>query len=104
MEINEELPEQRTIYLCVDEDGKKKEVSLETDDDGFINISDVSIGLLGQQGQYVSRYVDGILEGYPKLGQGLRVEGDSENYYSMKIHKDDVIKFVDKYKDYRKMK
>ena len=98
-----EPTEQKVTFKYINEDGQEKEKIFETDENGYVDFGDVSRALLGQQSQYVSRYVDGILEGYPKLGEGLHVEGNSEDYHSMKIHKDDVTEFVGRYKDYRKM-
>ena len=77
--------------------------TFEADKDGFVNFGDVSRRLLGKQAQYGSRYVDGFfgVDDYPKLGEGLRVKGDSDNYHSMKIHKDDIDEFVRRYNDYQ---
>lgn len=80
---------------------KLKIPDFETDDQGYVNFGDVSLGVFQQQSQYVTRYVDGLLEGYPKLGEGLRIEGKSDNPYTMKIYKDDIPEFVKRYKKYR---
>jgi hypothetical protein len=47
-----------------------------------------------EQCQYASRYVDGKLPGYPALGQGLRFQGDTRDYHSLRIHRGDVEEFV----------
>lgn len=68
--------------------------------EGFVNFGDVSRKLMGFQCQYGSRYVDGKIEGYPNLGEGLRFSGDTNMYHSLKIHKDDVKEFMRRYKEY----
>lgn len=68
----------------------------------FVNFGDVAVDRCGEQCQYVSRYVDGRISGYPALGEGLRFEGDPKDYHDLKIHRDDVSEFVRRYKDYQK--
>jgi hypothetical protein len=67
----------------------------------YVDFGDVSRGRLGQQCQYGSRYIDGRIEGYPNLGEGLRFQGRPENYHSFKIHRDDVEEFVRRYEAYQ---
>jgi hypothetical protein len=55
---------------------------------------------LNEEGQYVSRYVDGAL-GCPNLGDGLRFEGDPIYFTTFKIHKDDVEVFIRRYLAYK---
>ena len=74
--------------------------------DEYVDFGDVSRQQLGEQCQYGSRYIDGYLEGWPNLGEGLRFKGyDSNgrvnNYHEMKIHKDDVAEFVRRVKAYQ---
>lgn len=90
-------------FTFTGEDGKEIKRTYEIDEKGYVSFGDVS-GFLGQQSQYVCRYVDGMMEEYPKLGEGLRIEGTSDEYHFMRIHKDDVLEFVSRYKDYRGMK
>lgn len=88
--------EQKATFKYIDSDGEEK--VFETDENGYVDFGDISRTLLGQQSQYVSRYVDGKMEGYPKLGEGLQFKGDSEDYFSMKIHKNNVMEFIKRYK------
>lgn len=71
--------------------------TFEADKDGFVKFGDVSRRLLGKQAQYGSRYVDGAFGEYPKLGDGLRVKGSSDDYHNLLIHKDDIDEFVNRY-------
>ena len=70
------------------------------DEKDYIGFGDVSRGKLGLQCQYGSRYVDGVLEGWPCLGYDLRFLGSTNSYHSLKIHKDDVQIFVDRHAKY----
>ena len=71
------------------------------DDKDFVNFGDMCRSRLHQQCQYGSRYVDGRIPGYPNLGKGLRFKGESSEYYSIKIHKDDVEEFIKRVEQYR---
>ena len=72
------------------------------DADGYVSFGDVARTLLGQQCQYASRYVqDWDDESYPNLGKKLRITGNPANYHSLRIHADDVDKFVELYRQYR---
>lgn len=66
----------------------------------YVNFGDISRDRLEIQCQYGSRYVDGVIPGYPNLGKRLRFEGDCNNYHSLKIHIDDVEEFVKRYFEY----
>jgi len=88
MEFKEKPLEQKPIF--------------KSDKDGFVNFGDVSRELLGKQCQYGSRYVDGAFGEYPKLGEGLRITGNSDNYHEIRIHKDDIDEFVRRYNAYQK--
>lgn len=68
-------------------------VSLQADNDGMVSLGDVARQVLQQQAQYVSYYLTGVA-GYPKLGDGLRIQSDGFNYHSNRIHKDDAVEFV----------
>lgn len=74
--------------------------SFQADKDGFVSFGDVSRQLLGKQAQYGSRFVDGAFGEYPKLGEGLRVKGNSDDYHNLKIHRDDIDEFVKRYREY----
>jgi hypothetical protein len=79
---------------------EEREARLERE--GFVNFGDVARGLLGQQSQYASRYVDGKIDDYPNLGEGLRFDGLAYDYHALAIHKDDVDEFVKRVKEYKK--
>lgn len=76
--------------------------------ESFIRFSDIVRDALEMNLQKASWYVGGFKEfkngemvEYPSLGKGLRFEGDSiMNPNSLKIHKDDVEKFVKRVRDY----
>jgi hypothetical protein len=68
----------------------------------FVNLWDVARKILNQQSQYASRYVDWKIEWYPNLGEWLKFTWNSSDYHSLKIHKDDIIEFVNRVKSYNK--
>lgn len=82
-------------------ESKGQEVNFETDSDGFVGFGEVSRQLLGKQAQYGSRFVDGAFGEYPKLGEGLRIVGNSDDYHNLKIHIDDINEFVKRYVAYQ---
>ena len=67
--------------------------------DEYVSVGDVCRGRLGMQCQYGSRYLDKRFEEhqYTFLGDGLRVLGNCNDYHSMRIHKDDVETFVERW-------
>ena len=74
-----------------------------TDENGYVSFGDLSRRILKKQGQYGVRYAFEDAEGdYPNLGEGLRIIGDPGNYCDVKIHKDDIHEFVDRYNNYQK--
>jgi hypothetical protein len=83
----------------------------EFNDGGYSSFGDFCRSRLGQQCQYGSRYIDGRLEGYPNLGEGLRFNNgkgyngqtrdlDASDYHSVRIHRDDMDEFERRYKAY----
>ncbi len=68
---------------------------------GFVDFGDVARNLMMMQSQYGSRYVDGAIEGYPKLGEGLRIQGDPRNYHSLEIHPEDIEDFMLRHSAYQ---
>ncbi len=75
----------------------------EYDADDYVDFGTVSRDLLGLQAQYGSRYLDGRVES-PNLGIGLRYEcknEDCSNYHFIKIHKDDIGRFVSRVYAYK---
>lgn len=61
----------------------------------------ISHRFLDQQSQYGSRYIDGMIDGYPALGIGLRISGDTKEYHEIGIHPEDVDEFVGRVYAYR---
>lgn len=68
----------------------------------YIRLGDLT--KLGQT-QYTSRFVNPNEklhnDGTPYFDE-IRIKGDPDNYHSLKIHKDDVRKFVEKWFEYQK--
>lgn len=63
----------------------------------YVDFGDVSRSRLRKQTQYGVRYVNGDVD-YPQHGNGLRFLGlDSPNYHDVKIHRDDVEIFVQRF-------
>jgi hypothetical protein len=58
-------------------------------------------GLLHQQAQYASRYIDGEIEGYPNLGQGLDIDDDPNNYHAIAVAPEHAQELVDRIIAYR---
>jgi len=54
------------------------------------------------QTQYASRYADDLFPDYPNFGKNLKLKWDCSDYYSMKIHVDDIDIFVKKVLEYKK--
>ncbi|MFA6446131.1 MAG: hypothetical protein WCW14_02675 [Candidatus Paceibacterota bacterium] len=87
--------ENKRIY----ESYEDRQVRLERE--GFLKFGDAVRGPLGgMQSQYASRYVNGMLGEYPNLSEGLRFDGNPEDYHELAIHKDDVVEFVRRVKEY----
>ncbi len=68
------------------------------DEQGFVKFPPIA-ACLPMQSQYACRYADGQL-GYPNLGAGLRFSGDNDMGYWLKIHKNDVDKFLSRVRRY----
>ena len=73
----------------------------EVNSEGYINFGDIALSVVNQQSQYASRYVNGAFGEYPNLGEGLRFEGDPDDYHMLEIHKDDVIEFVERVRKHK---
>lgn len=74
--------------------------SLEWDENGMVKIGDVTHGLLNQQSQYITRYMDGS-PSFPVLVDGLRVDVSSSTHHEYTIHHEDILEFVARVKAYR---
>ena len=70
-------------------------------EEDFVDFGDVCRGKLGMQCQTGYYMLEGF-HGYPKMKEGLRIIGDTHSYHSLKIHKDDVQKFIDRVEAMRK--
>lgn len=71
------------------------------DPEGFIFIRDFAGPETGHQTKSVAGFADGDMGTEEwNLGKDLRVKGDSGNYSDVKIHIDDLDKFVKRVKDY----
>jgi hypothetical protein len=72
----------------------------------WLSFGDVARGRLDQQCQYASRMIDGR-HGSPCLGEGLRFQDrtggpvDVSDYHDIRIHRDDVERFVERVKAWR---
>lgn len=66
----------------------------------FVNAGDY-LYVLGQD-QYVSRPLTNVFpDKYPNLGEGIRYEGSYDDYHNIKIHKDDVLPYAQRYIDWK---
>jgi len=73
----------------------------------YVSFGDVARKYLSSQCQYACRYTgidvtgngvhNHVWDDYPDLGQGLRFQGNTNNYHSLMIHKNDVAEFVKRY-------
>ena len=63
--------------------------------DDYISFGDMARRRCGMQCQYASRYLD------TSIGEGLRFKGDSANYHTLRIHKEDADTFVARAREYR---
>lgn len=67
-------------------------------DDGYSCFGDFARNSLGEQCQYASRHIDGRMDGYEALGEGLRFQNvGSGDYHSIRIHRDDMAEFGGRY-------
>lgn len=62
-------------------------MNMNENENDYVSLGDVCRNQLGMQCQYGSRYADTIC-------MDLRYIGDTGDYHSMKIHKDDVSDYV----------
>jgi hypothetical protein len=65
---------------------------------------EIALKKLGQ-----AQYVSWFINPHPKLREegipyfdDIRIEGNPDNYYGIKIHKDDIEKFIQKWLEYKK--
>ena len=88
-------------YQLTDEQ-KKLLDQMEQDENGMVLLGEVSHDFLNQQTQYASRYLTG-LGSTPNLSEGLRADTSAMggNYHAYTIHKDDIVEFVARVRQYR---
>lgn len=67
----------------------------------YVDFGDLVRDRIGMQCQYASRYLDGTIEGYPRLGEGLRIAGCLDEYHTLLIHKCDAEEFLRRLIEYR---
>lgn len=75
--------------------------ALVADKDGFVHIGDVTHGLMNQQSQYITRYMDGSNSSIPVLVSDLRVDVSSSSHHEYRIHLEDVLEFVARVRAHR---
>lgn len=91
-------PAEKDYTLTAEE--QKAFDALVADENGFVRIGDVTHGLLHQQSQYISRYMDGS-KSSPVLVDGLRVDVSSSTHHEYRIHLDDAIEFTARVRAFR---
>lgn len=66
------------------------------DADGFVSLTDFSTQELGRQTKSIAALLDGEEGHQPgyNLGEGLRYQGKSGDYWDMRVHLDDLDEFV----------
>jgi hypothetical protein len=74
------------------------------DDKGFLFIGDFCTSILHRQSKSIASFLDGDGDHNPEINFGeklsIRYEGNSGNYSDMKIHIDDLEKFIEAVKTY----
>ena len=84
------------------EKGDNWEYYILTKPELYVKFGDVCHNQLNMQCQYGMYYLEGLGD-YPNLGGGIRMYGDTGNYHSLRIHKDDVERFVKRVKSVREI-
>lgn len=96
------VPTPSEAHYALTESEQKAFDSMATDAAGFVRIGDVTHGLLHQQSQYISRYMDNSDPARsPFLATGLRISADSSSYHEYAIHKADALEFVARVRAFR---
>ena len=96
------VPQPTEAHYALTEAEQNAFDSMTTDAYGFVRIGDVTHGLLRQQSQYISRYMDNVdPERSPFLAAGLKVNTESSSYHEYTIHKADVLEFVARVRAFR---
>lgn len=96
------VPQPTEAHYALTEAEQNAFDSMTTDADGFVRIGDVTHGLLRQQSQYISRYMDNVdPERSPFLAADLKINTESTSYHEYTIHKADVLEFVARVRAFR---
>jgi hypothetical protein len=96
------IPQPTEAHYALTEAQQTAFDSMDVDADGFVRLDDVTHGLLHQQSQYISRYMDDENSTRsPFLAAGLRINTDSVSHHEYKIHKDDAPEFVARVRAFR---
>jgi cold shock CspA family protein len=69
--------------------------------DPYISYADLCHRSLGTTSQAGAYYVSG-LDPYPNLSEGIRIQGDVGMYHTLRIHRDDVERFVSRVKKWER--
>jgi hypothetical protein len=67
----------------------------------FVSFPEVCWNLLDKQSQYGSYYVTGLCD-RPNLGNGLRFLNRDKDYHDIRIHSEDIGRFLKRYERYKK--
>lgn len=94
------VPAPTEKHYALTENEQKTLNELVADSEGYVRIGDVTHGLLNQQSQYISEYMDGRSTS-PVLVDGLRVDVESFSYHQYRIHRDDVHEFIARVRAWR---
>lgn len=80
----------------------KEKYREQADEEGFVPVSAFSHTELGRQTKSIASFVDGDGGTNPDInfGEGLRYKGESGNYTDVKIHIDDLPKFIKMIKEW----
>ncbi|MFA5155059.1 MAG: hypothetical protein WC453_01350 [Patescibacteria group bacterium] len=82
--------------------GFKEKYQMKADKDGYVPVSAFATQELGRQAKNIASLLDGEEGTSPEnnLGQGLRYQGASGNYDTMKIHIDDIKEFIERVRNH----
>ena len=94
------IPAPTEKHYALTEEDQKVIAKMVPNEDGYVKIGDFVHGLLNQQSQYASEYMDGR-SASPFLADGLRVDTTSFSYHEYRIHRDDVHEFVARVRAWR---
>lgn len=76
-------------------------LSIKSDEWGYVSFWDLARNIINMQAQYAARYVDWAFDEYPNLWKWLRFKGNTDDYHFLMIHKDDILEFVKRFKNHK---